>query len=791
MPANRRSSHALIGRLQLLRALRSFAALIVASTLFAVLSIHLTQISRSRDVLSGQSRHHDAARRRTNAHPHKGSKPCGHRTSGDIKGHRRVRHTQCHAAPASEAGRPVNTGAPVISGDPIVGSTIKSTTGAWKHSPRRYTYHWRHCTPTGVECRDIPGATGERYVIARADEMHTIDVLVTASNKAGSAPAQSRALAVRTSVSYSPPLDDGPPTISGTPMVGSTLAAATGTWSNNPTAFDYQWESCGPSGTPCTPIAGATSSTYTPASTDVGAELSVSVAAVNAGGAANAVSQPTTPVTEPDGGASIYVGETATGKGDGSDCANSESAAWFNDPSDWGSAAGLIGPGTVVGLCGIITTPLAAHGSGTAGSPITVYWEYGAALSEPFCPGANSGCFNTNRQSYLTLDGGPDGVIRSTANGTTLANRQSSVVGIYAIDCTGCTIENLTIANMYVHSSPTDTSIDQTENNAIEFSGSGMRILNNVIHDVGWALYDNENPTDVNVRVQGNDIYNTDHGLALVANNFVGGEVGPVVVDGNDFHDYANWDTETGVYHHDGIHCYTSDNGQGAAHYTGLYIYDNLFGGLTDLAGEPDGDETTAQIFLEGGTGPSATPCADSSSEIYIFNNVASVSSDVYNGVFGIFSGQAHVYNNTLIGSDTTGGLVFGTGSDVTKEALTNNVLTSGNQLLSISSPSYLASGSPSHNVYANGGTNAFVCGQNYYPFSGFSKWVTCIGGDAGSAAVASAGLTADGAPAAKSAAMGVGENLTSLCTNYLAALCNEMNGTPRPASGPWDAGAY
>jgi hypothetical protein len=33
--------------------------------------------------------------------------------------------------------------------------------------------------------------------------------------------------------------------------------------------------------------------------------------------------------------------------------------------------------------------------------------------------------------------------------------------------------------------------------------------------------------------------------------------------------------------------------------------------------------------------------------------------------------------------------------------------------------------------------------------------------------------------------------NLTSLCTGYLVPLCSDINGNPRPSSGPWQAGAY
>ena len=66
------------------------------------------------------------------------------------------------------------------------------------------------------------------------------------------------------------------------PIVGDTLTVSTGTWSNAPTSFTYQW-SAG-----ATPINGATQATYTIGAADLGASgqvrFSVVVTAVNASG---------------------------------------------------------------------------------------------------------------------------------------------------------------------------------------------------------------------------------------------------------------------------------------------------------------------------------------------------------------------------------------------------------------------------------------------------------------------------------------------------------------------------
>ena len=82
------------------------------------------------------------------------------------------------------------------------------------------------------------------------------------------------------------------PIVSGTPALGETLTASTGTWTPTGMGFTYQWLRGG------TPIAGATSKTYPTTSADVGQQLSVRVTASN-GSSLTATSAPTAAVTQP------------------------------------------------------------------------------------------------------------------------------------------------------------------------------------------------------------------------------------------------------------------------------------------------------------------------------------------------------------------------------------------------------------------------------------------------------------------------------------------------------------
>lgn len=107
------------------------------------------------------------------------------------------------------------------------------------------------------------------------------------------------------------------PTISGTAQVGQTLTASQGTWTGSPTSYAYHWNRSGSA------IAGATSATYAPVSGDIGATLTCTVTATNAGGSAGATSAATAVVA----GTSPPSGTSAPGGGSGN-------SADYTDPNN-------------------------------------------------------------------------------------------------------------------------------------------------------------------------------------------------------------------------------------------------------------------------------------------------------------------------------------------------------------------------------------------------------------------------------------------------------------------------
>jgi RHS repeat-associated protein len=95
------------------------------------------------------------------------------------------------------------------------------------------------------------------------------------------------------------PKDTAVPSISGTVAVGSTLTLSNGTWSNSPLTYAYQWENCNISGAECSPIAGATNSSYIVYPSNVGHKLVGRVWATDSDGSGEAVSTATTSVASP------------------------------------------------------------------------------------------------------------------------------------------------------------------------------------------------------------------------------------------------------------------------------------------------------------------------------------------------------------------------------------------------------------------------------------------------------------------------------------------------------------
>ena len=119
------------------------------------------------------------------------------------------------------------------------------------------------------------------------------------------------------------------------PIVSSTTpdqnvpeTTTTGSWTNSPTSYSYQWERCNAEGKECANISGATSSTYTPVAADAGHELVAKVTATNSFGSNSATSVATSIVKAVG---ELYEYEIPPGSEPGGITQGSDGKIWFTE----------------------------------------------------------------------------------------------------------------------------------------------------------------------------------------------------------------------------------------------------------------------------------------------------------------------------------------------------------------------------------------------------------------------------------------------------------------------------
>lgn len=476
----------------------------------------------------------------------------------------------------------------------------------------------------------------------------------------------------------------------------------------------------------------------------------------------------------------IYVAQNTTGIDVGSSCANAHSSSWFNTAANWGAGDGKISGGDTAHLCGTLTSTMVAQANGSVGLPITIKFEVGARISQPVCSNITA-CLNISNRTYIIVDGGTSGIVESTANGTspTYAYQLGSL-GIYAKPCSNCEIKNLTIRNMYVHTSLEDRVVNYTTVNAIKFSGSNIRIHHNTIHDIGWALFQQYGVSETAVEIDHNNIYRSSHGWTA-AGVQTNAALTNVKFHDNHIHDFDNWDTtpidKQSPYHHDGIHLFgtVALNDRGDQY----DIYNNLFDGNC-------GATMTAHIFMEAG----ASRWSDTGSS-RIFNNVFICNSvNVVYGLVQVGSGHAEVYNNTIIGPGLDDGICLGAYNSI-NTVIKNNTISGCMLLVALAETVSFANTATdfNYNVYGQCGSLNCFHWTIVSPFTfAFSTWKTNCGCDGNSTHNASLMLDSAGRPMAGSPTIGAGTNLSSL---LISDLNRDKVLIARPSIGAWTVGAY
>lgn len=190
---------------------------------------------------------------------------------------------------------PINTLPPSITPTTATsGQALTCNLGEWSQASS-FTYQWLS------NGRPITGADALSYYVLRDTDIGlAISCVVTGVNTAGSL-----AVPTNTVVPTPPVINPGAPdntvlpAITGAAVIGQTITASTGTWTNSPTGYTYQWLRDGVA------ITGATSSSYLLATGDKGKSISVRVTATNASGSTSFASGVVLPYTDATGGVKI------------------------------------------------------------------------------------------------------------------------------------------------------------------------------------------------------------------------------------------------------------------------------------------------------------------------------------------------------------------------------------------------------------------------------------------------------------------------------------------------------
>lgn len=335
--------------------------------------------------------------------------------------------------------------------------------------------------------------------------------------------------------------------------------------------------------------------------------------------------------------ANVYIAQSQAGTADGSNCANAKAIAFFNTGSNWGNNSTQIGPGSIVHLCGTTTIPngtsgLTFAGSGTPGHPITLLFESGAVLQAGYFaqdPGGGIACVNRN---YITIDGGSNGLVQATANGTAQANQRGSN-GVFLQSCNNVEVKNLRLSNLYVRTPNSSDSCD-CGFGLRSVDGNNLNVHNNTVNDAEYGIYYRyDGTTDTGIVIQHNTIYHTATGI-VVGDGSAGAAVSDVDVNDNEIYDQYFWDSPGDIFHCDGIHTWATNSGSTTSNMRifGNYVHGNMGGHLSGF------------IY--------SSAVGGSNDGLQIFNNLlTSSTSCATNGYIFIWEASAaRIYENTLVG---------------------------------------------------------------------------------------------------------------------------------------------
>lgn len=446
-----------------------------------------------------------------------------------------------------------------------------------------------------------------------------------------------------------------------------------------------------------------------------------------------------------------YFAQVSAGANDGTSCANAKSWSFVDTAGNWGVGATKIQAADTLRMCGTITNQVVFR---AAAAGIT--FETGAGIT---LGGSETRLLYINGRSNVTVDGGSNGYLECTANGSGLT-WTNGIVGIDASNTTNCTIKNLLFRNLIVHTSLDDHQVD-TPGAVYSSPAAGLLVVTNcVFTNVCWAIEVLTCRTNTTMVFGGNSFYNYDHGVALGMSS----NTGPfhVTLITNSFGPTVNWDTTINKYHHDGLHSYNGGTG-----YVALVVAKNVFYG--DWGGN-----NTGHVYSE--QDPTNMVCWDN---LHLFNSTNTLA----NGCWNMPNGSIGI-NNSYVGDGvTTGQIAIYCGATGRQVYLTNNLFSGLGVNFTVPAPFTSVVVSGRNNLYA-GSTAANPWRLNLVNYATFAAWNAVVG-EVGSSYTANALLNSVGYPST------VGSPVVDAGYAIGSAYATDISGVVRPQRLAWDIGAY
>lgn len=486
----------------------------------------------------------------------------------------------------------------------------------------------------------------------------------------------------------------------------------------------------------------------------------------------------------------IYYAQAAAGTGLGTDCSNPiavhDVTNGFNVAGKWGVGATQIGQDTIVHYCSVYNGTAGEadvfffQAGGASGHPITLIFDSGAKLSSPVWA-SFTGAPITNHQNWIIIDGGTNGIIENTDNGTGLGHNQNS--GAIYSDGSNVIIRNWHINNLCRHTLTSDlTGCGTSGSNpfAIQWAGSNNTITNNVCDYTYSCVHMSQGTTDTGNVVSNNTATHMNWGVSVGLNST--SNSGTLDIFGNDISIAVNWDdTGTGCggtpcFHHNGIFLF---QGTGGAESGVTRIYNNRIHG--DM-----GIYDTSFIFIDpnGGTVTNVTEFNN------LLDNTGSTNGPANGFITGLGTGSGAAYNNTIYcnGQGQSAMKIDNAGSTI------KNNIVQGCQIGLFVNPGSSITASDKNVFFGltgSGGCSGCTMSYNGTNYATVAAWTVGTTFDATSS-IADPKLNAGSSPPLQlqsgSSAIGLGADLTGL---GITPLNSDYLAVARPNGSAWASGAF